>query len=114
MSSSYFGEDWGALALQDLEQSETPVGRPCLYCFEPIEEGEEGFIRIAIGLNDVHELPIHRECDLRAVIGSVGHQRHTCSCYQSPGDDQEDGLSRREAALAATREFEGEHRSWTI
>jgi hypothetical protein len=48
--------------------------------------------------------PVHYECGLRAALGSLGHQRRRCSCY---GGEEEDppGLTRRQAAMAATLYF---------
>jgi hypothetical protein len=48
----------------------------------------------------------HRECHLRQVTGSVGHQLRQCSCY---GGDREDPpeLSVRDAARAAVALWEG-------
>jgi hypothetical protein len=66
----------------------------CLWCDEPLgENGPRGEI-------DPVALRMHRECALRSVIGSVGHQRGECSCY---GGDVEDppGMTRREAARVA-------------
>lgn len=104
---SYFGENWGAPMLEDMAHVETPVGVACFHCSEPIALGDWGLFQTVVGEDGARLLPIHRECNLRMVIGSVGHQRRTCSCYVSPGDDQEDGLSLREAALASCRVFDG-------
>jgi hypothetical protein len=66
----------------------------CQYCLEDIGEGQP-FEMVNGGA-----AALHRECMIRMVVGSVGHQRRTCSCF---GGDQEDpeGLTRREAAVAA-------------
>lgn len=42
----------------------------------------------------------HRECLLRGVIGSVGHQEGKCSCYGGTEEDPP-GMTKREAATAA-------------
>jgi hypothetical protein len=43
---------------------------------------------------------MHRECLLRGVIGSVGHQMKLCECY-GVEDISEDGLTLHEAAIAS-------------
>lgn len=42
----------------------------------------------------------HRECLIRGVVGSVGHQSGKCSCYGGIEEDPP-GMSKREAAIAA-------------
>jgi hypothetical protein len=61
----------------------------CTYCDElilPDDPGEASFI--------------HRECAVRAVAGSVGHQLGTCSCHGGTDEDPP-GLTKREAARQA-------------
>lgn len=43
---------------------------------------------------------MHYECDARAVLGSVAHQKGECSCYGRAGED-DPNLTRRQAAFAA-------------
>lgn len=78
----------------------TPVGEPCLYCGEVIAVDDSGVIMAFIDAEGTREVVEHRECFLRHVLGSVGHQRQRCACY---GGNEEDppGLSKREAAKAA-------------
>jgi hypothetical protein len=66
---------------------------PCSWCDEPFVEGET-----------IESGHVHYECGLRAVIGSVGHQRGLCWCY---GGNEEDppGATRRQAASAAATYF---------
>jgi hypothetical protein len=73
----------------------------CLYCDEPVIDGESNQ-RINNGGDN-----FHRECFVRMITGSVGHQRHTCSCY---GGSEEDppGASRREGARAAAQLYWGD------
>lgn len=66
----------------------------CTYCEEEILPGE---------LAPHHSgLPLHHECLLRTVYGSVAHQALRCSCYV-PGSTEDDppGLTLRESAQAA-------------
>lgn len=51
-------------------------------------------------------LLFHRECLLRAVVGSVGHQLGRCPCYGGDEDDPP-GMTAREAARAAAELFGG-------
>lgn len=50
-------------------------------------------------------LPWHRECLVRSIAGSVGHQLGRCSCFGGREDDPP-GLSIRDAAKAALELFE--------
>lgn len=76
-------------------QVETPVGQPCRYCDEPIAEGDTGTINFAGQV-------MHYECSLRLVIGSIGHQKGTCSCHGGTEEDPP-GMTTRQAAIAAAR-----------
>lgn len=98
--NKFFGEPWDAPALNGLTQGDTPVGRCCYYCAEEIVFGDRGFWRMIYGLSAATIEPVHRECDFRSVVGSVGHILEQCSCY---GGDEEDppGMTLREAAIAA-------------
>lgn len=75
----------------------------CLFCDEPILLGEplEEFGCLTEGGPMLRRA--HWECAARQVVGSVGHQRRTCSCYGGSEEDPE-GLTRREAAVAAVKE----------
>jgi len=44
--------------------------------------------------------PLHWECGLRIVVGSVGHLQRRCSCYGGSDEDPE-GMTKRQAAQAA-------------
>lgn len=83
------------------DRVETPIGEPCLHCEEPIGAGDSGETTgyVAIGQPPKY-VPQHKECLVRRIVGSVGHQLKKCSCH---GGDYEDppGLTKREAALCA-------------
>jgi hypothetical protein len=51
--------------------------------------------------------PVHLECLMRSVMGSVGHQRGECSC-KGVDDTSEEGLTYRQAAKAALEYY----RAW--
>lgn len=69
----------------------------CTWCDEPLDPAQR--------VTEFPLLVMHRECAVRAIFGSVSHQRHECSCYG--GKDAEDllGLSKREAARLAADEL---------
>jgi hypothetical protein len=92
----YFGKPHEAEVYRRAERTPTPVGSSCLYCNEPILDGDDGFI-------DSVDNPFHRECLFRMVIGSVAHQMGTCPCFMGADgvDDDEDGMSPRRAAKLA-------------
>lgn len=48
---------------------------------------------------------MHRECMLRSVVGSVGHQMRICSCFGGNGTGDVGGLTKRENAQAAAQYF---------
>ncbi len=77
-------------------QIETPVGQICVYCDEPVVEGDTGTV------NFIGQV-IHYECSLRMVIGSVGHQKGTCSCFG--GTEEDPPGTKRQAAIAAAQMF---------
>lgn len=88
--SGYFGppalrKDWET-------QIPAPVGTPCTLCEEPIAEGDMGLVQ--------GECVRHYECDMRSIIGSVGHLMGKCSCYGGTEEDPP-GMTRRQAAQAA-------------
>jgi hypothetical protein len=88
----------------------TPVGQPCLWCEEPIQEGDKGVTMPHYGTDTcggVKEMPHHIECMLRQTVGSVGHQNGTCWCFNkiNPVDDPP-GMTKRQAAIAAYKLFQ--------
>ena len=96
-----FGEPWNANLCHGATVAPTPVGQTCLHCGEPIAGSDQGvfhsvgFLRGERG-EPVLE-PLHRECDIRMALGSIGHLTMRCSCE---GGDFEDppGMTRRQSA----------------
>lgn len=93
-----------------------PVGETCIYCDEQFAADDHGGIILAMmgtvtmtaetegDFNPVgeREYPIHAECWIRSLYGSVRHQRGECK-----GDGScnhvDDGMTvRQDAALAAS------------
>jgi len=109
----FFGESWCNLT-EHGQQISTPIGSECCWCKEGFIEGEQGTALPTVFIQEpVDEIvPLvyyHKNCFLRSVLGSVGHQRKQCSCYGGTLEDPQ-GLSLREAANAAVREYEEEAR----
>lgn len=114
MTTPYFGPTF---ARKEWEvQVPVPVGELCLWCDEPIEEGDIGTIQGVAERAPTGEIisrtqPVHYECSMRSVLGSVSHVQGTCSC-NIPGSHEGDpeGMTKREAAIAAVREWK--RRQW--
>lgn len=106
---AFFGKRHDAPVYDGAVEQLIPVGAICLWCDEPIEEGDDGFYMPA--LTSAHGWILtaqHRECEMRAVIGSLAHQRKECHCFT--GDYTADEryiaeLGRRGEAKAAMEEF---------
>lgn len=92
-----FGEGW---APPEMERVSTPVGSLCLYCQEPIAEGDQGVVMPFYSVNGASEVAQHRACVVRTVIGSVGHLKKKCTCYGGTEEDPPD-MTRRQGAEAA-------------
>ena len=84
-----FGE-WDAPMTDDDIPIPTPVGNVCVWCEEPIQEGDNG----RIAPNGYTE---HRECALRNVLGGIGHHVDHERYCRGVGPDA--GLSRRASSI---------------
>lgn len=97
---AYFGP-WGDRLppiLIEAEEIAVPTGQTCPHCQEPFAEDD-------LGMRFIGGYTVHRECNIRATIGSVGHQLRACSCHGGDYDDPP-GMSRRDAATLATMIFD--------
>ena len=104
---TYFGESWSSVT-ENSQQIPTPVESKCCFCEEGFVKGDQG---IAIPAGEFISLSyFHKNCFLRTIVGSVGHQRKQCSCHGGTLEDPQE-LSLREAANAAVREYEEVARS---
>lgn len=92
---------FGRIEHPHMEKTDTPRGSCCQWCGEEFEAEASGFM---IGGFPRGLVPYHRECFIRSVIGSVGHQQKRCSCYGGKEEDPP-GLSKRQAAMVALAEF---------
>lgn len=87
----------------ELDRIDTPVGEKCIFCEEPIVEGDVGVVMPFLGVDEeTNIVPQHKECVLRGIFGSVGHQKKTCSCFGGTEEDPP-GMTKREAAKAAAK-----------
>jgi hypothetical protein len=100
----YFGNRWDAPLFDDVDavQVLTPVGRTDPYCGDMIQEGDRGFLRSAVAADgDWQLLPVHRECELRNVLGGFDHLQGRCRYTGHCNELREQaGRSLREDALA--------------
>jgi len=89
---------------------ETPIDARCLFCDEAIGPQDFGLMMPLIGPDSVSRAYYHRECHLRRIVGSVGHQTKQCSCYGGALDDPP-GMTKRQGALAAVELYRRNHRA---
>lgn len=84
--TAYFGKKWDAPVTDGAPQVETPVGTPCLWCGELIQEGDRGLIYPMIHEDRTSTLkPVHIECSMREVVGSMACLEKRCShCSGGP------------------------------
>jgi hypothetical protein len=106
----FFGVRYASSAYTEAECVEAPVGACCARCEEPIEKGDDGWLIPSLGAQgEPSELPYHRACHLRSIIGSVAHQRGRCSCFiPESTEDDDPTLTVRQAAEAAEAYFEAQ------
>ena len=76
----------------------------CAYCDEPIRPGEDFETWAADQHARFPETYVHKECAIRAVIGSAAHQLRECSCYGGTREDPP-GMTTRQAAVLAFETF---------
>ena len=108
----WFGPEGPApFVTYDLERIDPPLGERCSHCDEPIAAGDYGITmphmdRNEDGTYSATDRPLHDECNVRKLVGSLAHQTGTCTCVD-PNSTHHDppGLTRREAAKAAASLF---------
>jgi hypothetical protein len=91
--NAYFGEPWDVPATEGQPRVPTPVGAPCLWCAVPIADGDRGFMIGCARLGDDGKPygtvePQHRECQMRAVMGSPAHLDGHCTCHGGDGGER--------------------------
>lgn len=76
----------------------------CSYCSEPYAEGENLIIMPRIMPGSVSVVSFHVECQMRGIVGSVGHLLKRCPCFGGTDEDPP-GLNRRQAARLASETY---------
>jgi hypothetical protein len=108
--TAWFGSSWGA-PVNAGPHVGTPVGALCSWCVEAIEDGDSGVLMPHIDLDpDGRPVgtvrPLHRNCHLRSVVGSLAHVEERCGCYTGCFNDTDPPeMTRRQAADAAVAAF---------
>lgn len=100
----WFGRSWGAPINAECARCATPVGEPCLHCGELIVDGDQGIVIPHCGNNTITRAPLHCDCHIRMIVGSIGHQLGVCSCKGGNLEDPPE-MSTREAARFAADHF---------
>lgn len=77
------------------------------HCTEALEAEDD---RLRVGDECVAGSPLHEECAVRVVMGSVPHQMQQCSCYGGTMEEPTD-KTRRQNALAALAYFRARMRA---
>lgn len=78
----WFGRRYNAPAWETAEETAMPIGMECMWCAEPIAEGDSGITIPYLAEPGWRVAANHIECWLRQVMGSVDHLEHRCSCYK--------------------------------
>jgi hypothetical protein len=106
VTTRFFGERWDTPYLDpqdyadgvthEVVQTPVPVGEPCYWCDEPFAEGDRGLLRAVLREAGGTWEPIHAECELRQLMGSVNHLEGRCRCNGVEGTPYP-GTGREEA-----------------
>jgi hypothetical protein len=102
----WFGKAYGAPYEEEGPRIETPVGAECVWCHEPIAADDDGMAYDYLRDGVVVTAPRHYECNLRAIVGGLNHLRGRCTCCGGDQPPDPEGMTRRQAAIAAVREWE--------
>lgn len=103
--TAWFGEPWGAPVCHSSPRVPVPVGEDCHWCEERIVDGDSGFGMPTFGWAGATTTYMHKECFMRMIVGSVGHQLKVCGCFGGTDDCEPSNMSKREAAQAAADLF---------
>lgn len=103
MTILHFGDRWDAPVFDasPVRQVPTPVGQRCLHCGEGVAEGDVGLMHLVHTIGGPVLLPIHRECQLRGVLGGLDHVEGRCQYTGHCNELREvAGRTLREDAIA--------------
>lgn len=101
----WFGWRWSAAVSL---AAETPVGETCLHCDEPVLVDDCGTFTTFVDVDEDNDTvssirAMHAWCQLRSVLGSIGHLLQRCTCHLSADDanafHDPPGLSVQNAAI---------------
>ena len=65
----WFGYDWGAPGLKELEQVPVPVGESCFHCECSIDEPDRGFVLPFSSAEGVKNTFWHFVCFKKTILG---------------------------------------------
>lgn len=99
----WFGPAYGAPYESDGPHTDTPIGMSCRRCGEGFVEGDSG-VYVEGPLR--WENPAHYECFLRGIVGGLNHQLGRCHCCGGDQPPDPEGMTRRQAAIAAVEAWE--------
>lgn len=95
---------------QSFGDNDTPVNEICQFCEEVFIENDAGVSLPYLSEKNINVfIHYHKNCFLRTIVGSVGHQNKECSCYGGKSEDPVH-LSLREAANQAVLLFQNSTR----
>jgi hypothetical protein len=105
--NAWFGEPWWSYVCYDdagrlMEEQRVPFpeGRSCLYCAEPFAEGDSGTEMLCGRADGTWTVEYaHKECQMRAGLGSVAHLEGRCTCHGG-GQASDPQRTPRQEALA--------------
>jgi hypothetical protein len=91
-----------ALLVVRMEGLAPYVANACMFCGQAVTGNDEQAPFPILDFRTGEAVPLHSECGLRLVVGSVGHIHRKCSCFVT-GSTYTDppGLTARQAARAA-------------
>lgn len=104
----WFGDSWDANICDPQHKIDIPLDAKCCWCDEGFDAESQG-VRIVSYGSDTPYAFYHVCCFLRSTIGSLGHLQKKCSCFGGNEEDPPE-MTKREAAVAATRYFALENR----
>lgn len=108
----WFGRRYAAEVYSDCPQIPTPAAQPCGHCGEAIEPDADGFVLPTVvirpdGSLTAGDMPLHRNCHLRSIVGSIAHQQRRCGCFVAGSTEHDPpGMTIRQAADAAVAYYE--------
>jgi hypothetical protein len=109
----WFGRAYGAPYESDCEHVPVPVGEPCMFCGEALQDGDTGMLVRYID-TDVSMTPswrpYHYACHMRQIVGGLNHQLARCTCCGGTEPPDPDDMTRREAAEAAVKHWQRHRR----